>query len=145
MMAAQRAVLCVVLGSVGVLLCSCGVVPLPGGRTCDQGCSSVALATGKILANNLAALNPDDVQVLTDLAIQISGVNIPAVTNEQAAAVISFLQANGITTIESLQAVIAEAQTNPDAVVIPQDVLDVLEALAANPEAYEAATAEFGG
>jgi hypothetical protein len=121
----------------GLCVCGCGVLfPMPGSRTCDQGCSTPGQAVGKILSDNLGGLNPDDVQVLADMATQVSGLQVPQVTNEQAAAVVSFLQANGISTIEDLQAKIAEAEANPDSVVIPADVLSVLEAIAANPDAY---------
>lgn len=142
-MDAKKAALCVVLGSVGLVVLGCGLIPMPG-RTCDQGCSSPALAAGKILTNNLGGLNADDVQVLADLATQFAGLDLPAVTNEQAAAVVSFMQANGITTIESLQAKIEEAQENPGSVVIPPDVLAVVEAIAANPEAYAGAAEQLG-
>jgi hypothetical protein len=84
----------------------------------------------------VGGLNPDDVQVLTDLAMQVSGVAFPEVTNEQAAAVVSFLQANGITTLQSLQAKIAQAEADPSSIVIPDDVLAVLQQIAANPDAY---------
>jgi hypothetical protein len=142
-MDAKKTALCVVLGAVGLAVFGCGLIPMPG-RTCDQGCSSPALATGKILTNNLGGLNADDVQVLADLATQIAGLSLPAVTNEQAAAVVSFMQANGITTIEALQAKIEEAQENPGSVVIPPDVLAVIEAIAANPDAYAGAVEQLG-
>jgi hypothetical protein len=142
---AKKAAGVVAWGWVGLCVCGCGVLfPMPGSRTCDQGCSSTAQAVGKILADNLQALNPDDVQVLADLAVQISGIQIPAVTNEQAGAAISFLRANGITTLESLQAKIEEAEVNPGAVVIPPDVLAVLEAIAADPTAYAGLVGQVG-
>lgn len=139
-MCTNRTAVLIVLGSMSMLVCGCG---LPAGRTCDQGCSNPLQAAGKIVADDLGGLNPDDVQVLTDIAIQVTGIQIPAVTNEQAAAVVSFLSANGITTIESLQAKIEEARANPDVIVIPDDVRAVLEAIAANPEAYVGAVQQF--
>ncbi len=124
-----------------VLLCGCG---LPLGRTCDQGCSNAVQAGAKLAGNNLGSLNPDDVQVLADLATQVAGVSIPTVTNEQAAAVVSFIKANGITTIASLQALIAQAEADPNSVVIPDEVRAVIEAIAANPDAYVTAAEELG-
>ena len=136
-MVAKRAAAVMVWGTVGVWMCGCGVLfPMFGSRTCDQGCSSTAQAVGKIVSNNLGGLNADDVQILADLALEVTGVQIPEVTNEQGAAVVSFLRANGITSLETLGAKIAEAEADPGAVVIPADVLSVLEAIAANPEAY---------
>lgn len=134
-MRSKSVVLWVVIGAVGLLACGCSL-SLPGSRTCDQGCSDPVQATSKILGNDVGGLNPDDVQVLTDLAMQVSGVAFPEVTNEQAAAVVSFLQANGITTLQSLQAKIAQAEADPSSIVIPDDVLAVLQQIAANPDAY---------
>jgi K+-transporting ATPase c subunit len=133
-MTAAKAIVLVVVGSTCLVLCGCGL--LSGGRTCDQGCSNPLQATAKILSNRLDRLNPDDVQVLADLVIQAAGAQIPAVTNEQAAAVISFLRANNITTIEQLQELIDEAEQNPSVLVIPDDVLAVLQAIAANQDLY---------
>jgi hypothetical protein len=145
-MVAKKAALVVAWAAVGPWVCGCGVLfPALASRTCDQGCSTTAQAIGKILADNIGGLNPDDVQILADLAVQISGVDIPAVTNAQAAAVIEFLRANGITTLESLQAKIDEAEMNPGALVIPPDVLSILQALAANPEAYAVVLGQLGG
>ncbi len=144
-MVAKKAALVAAWGLVGLLICGCGLLfPMFGGRTCDQGCSTTAQAVGKIVSNNLGGLNPDDVQVLVDLAEQVSGVNIPAVTNDQAKAVVEFLQANGVTTVESLQGKIEQAQTDPNSIIIPEDVLAVLEAIAANPEAYAGVVDQFG-
>jgi hypothetical protein len=114
------------------------------GRTCNQGCSNPVQAATKLAGSNLAALNPDDVQVLADLATQISGAPFPAVTDDQAAAVISFLKANNVNTVEDLQALIEQAQANPDILVIPDDVWAVLEAIAANPDAYINAAGQLG-
>ena len=144
-MAAKKAALVVAWGVLSLGVGGCGVLfPMFGSRTCDQGCSSNTQAIGRILSNDFGGLNPDDVQILTDMAMQVSGVHIPAATNAQAAAVVSFLHANGITTLESLQAKIEEAQTNPGALIIPPDVLAVLQALAANPEAYAGVLDQLG-
>ena len=141
-MDAKRIVALLTVGFVSLLLCGCGLVS--AGRTCDQGCSNPVQAAAKIAGNNLGSLNADDVQVLADLATQVSGAAIPSVTNEQAAAVISFLQANGINTIADLQALIAQIEADPTSVEIPDDVLAVIQAIAADPDAYIEAAEELG-
>lgn len=126
------------VSAIGALvLLSLGGCPQPGTRTCDGGCSTPAQATGKLLSNNLGGMNQDDVQVLGDLAIEIAGANIPAVTNEQGDAVVSFFQANNINTIQDLEEVVHKAEEEGiEAIEIPEDVLAVLEAIAANQDQY---------
>jgi hypothetical protein len=104
-----------------------------GGRLCNQPgpiCSNIITAGGKILANNLGALTPDDIQVLSDTAIEATGANVPQLTDDQAAAVVNVMKANNISTIESLQSVILQAQVNPGSVNISADDLEVLMQLA---------------
>ncbi len=125
-----------IVSSVATLSLLTGCFSMPWDRLGNQGGSNIVSALGKLVDDNLGGLNPDDVQVLTDLAIEYSGVNIPSVTDEQAAAVVSFLQANGITTIASLEDLIRRAEQDPDSVIIPDDVRQVLEAIAADPSAY---------
>jgi hypothetical protein len=144
-MIAKKAGLVVAWSAAGLLLCGCGFLfPMFGSRTCDQGCSSTVLAVGKVVTDNLGSLNPDDVQVLGDVAEQVTGVKIPAVTNQQGAAVVSFLHANGIKDVETLQAKIEEAETNPESIVIPPDVQAVLEAIAADPGAWADLAIQLG-
>lgn len=118
------------------LTCSTGCFSLPWERTGNQGGSSPAQAIAKILSNNIGGLNPDDIQVLADLATQFSGADLPQVTDEQGQAVVDFIAANGITTLQSIQTLIARARENPDSVVIPDSVREVIEAILSNPDAY---------
>lgn len=104
-----------------------------GGRLCNQPgpiCSNIITAGGKVLANNLGALTPDDIQVLSDKAIEVSGANVAQLTDEQAEAVVNVMDANGIDTIEDLQNVIIQAQANPGSVNISAEDLEVLMQLA---------------
>ncbi len=132
-----------VFGVSGLLIVAAGCFSMPSSRTGNQGGSSVPGAVAKITTDQLGALNPDDVQVLTDLAMQVTGAHFPPVTDEQAAAVISFMQANNITNRATLQALIERAQANPNSVVIPDDVRQVLEQIAADPSAYIEGANEF--
>jgi hypothetical protein len=110
---------------------------MPWSRTGNQGGSNLLQAVGKLLSNRLGTLNPDDIQVLADAAVQIGGVNIPPVTDEQAAAVVSFINANQITTVESLEEMVHRGEQDIDSIVIPDDVREVLEAIAGNIEQYQ--------
>jgi hypothetical protein len=132
-----------VAGLAALVLALTGCMSTPDSRTTNQGGSTVIQAVSKVAGDNLGAMNPDDVQVLTDLAIQLSGAPFPAVTDEQAAAVTSFMAANGITDRASIEALIELAKADPTAVVIPPDVQAVLEQLAADPDAYVAAADQF--
>jgi hypothetical protein len=113
------------------------------GRTGNQGGSNILQATAKLAADNLSGLNPDDIQVLADLAMDFANIDIPEVTDEQAAAVVSFLEANNVTTIASLQALIQQAEEDPESIVIPDDVRAVIEAITADPSAYIDALSQF--
>lgn len=106
-------------------------------RTQNQGGSDPIQATTKLLSDQLGTMNPDDVQVLADLTTQIGGTALPQVTDVQAQAVIDFMKANNINTIEDVQKKIDQAQTNPNSIVIPDDVKTVLEGIIANPAGYQ--------
>jgi len=119
------------------MLLSLGGCPMPWDRTGNQGGSTPLQATTKVLSNNLGALNPDDVQVLADLATQFTGADIPPVTDDQAAAAVTFMQANDIDTFEDIEQTIRDAEEDPDSIVIPDEVLEVLQTIIQNPEAYQ--------
>ena len=53
---------------------------------------------------------------------------LPQITDEQAAAAVEFLQVNNLNTIADIQAFVQEAAENPGSVVIPDSVLDLIEA-----------------
>jgi hypothetical protein len=104
-----------------------------GARLCNQPgptCSNLVIAGGKVLANNLGGLNPDDIQVLSDKAIEVSGASIPQLSDEQAAAVVNVMKDNNIKTIQDLQNIIIQAQADLSSVNISADDLEVLMQLA---------------
>jgi hypothetical protein len=104
-----------------------------GGRLCNQPgpvCSNLVTAGGKVLANNLGGLNPDDIQVLSDTAIEASGAAVPQLTDDQAAAVVNVMKDNGIKTVQDLQNVIIQAQADLGSVNISAEDLEVLMQLA---------------
>ncbi len=132
------------LGALGcATLLALGGCPLPGGRTCNQGCSNVPQAISKITSDRLGDLNPDDIQILADLAVQYADVNLPPVTDEQAAAAVTFLADNGVSTLAELQALIRQAEADPNSVVISPDVQAVIDQIVANPDAYIGAAGDL--
>jgi hypothetical protein len=74
---------------------------------------------------------------LPELAAQFPALGIPAevvasapdVTDEQAVAVVEFLDANNITTVSQLQALIVAVSNGETEVVVPESVTALLESL----------------
>lgn len=100
-----------------------------GGRLCNQpgpDCATIITAGLKILQDRLDLLNPDDIQVLSDTAIEATGAPVDQLTDAQAQAVVNVMEDNNITTLASLQAVIQQAQANPSSVNISAADLAVL-------------------
>jgi hypothetical protein len=110
-----------------------GCLTATGGRTSNQGGSSVLAATQKILQNRIGSLNPDDIQVLADLAAQFTEFPLPEVTDEQAAVVVSLIQANNITTIASIEDFVRRAEADPNSIVIPADVQAFIDQATQDP------------
>jgi hypothetical protein len=95
------------LGSAG-----CG---LGDPRTSNQGGGTLLTAGAKVAGGNIGTLTADEWQILLDNAptfapqfatqfnIDVSTINWPVLTDEQAQAVVDFLTANNITTFTQLQ------------------------------------------
>lgn len=101
-----------------------------------QGGSSPVQATAKFAQGKLGELNPDDVQLLPQIAEdlsqtfpQIEDFTLPEVTDDQAQAVVDFFDANNVETFEDLEAVIHQAEEDPTSIVIPESAIAVLEEL----------------
>lgn len=135
-MLTRRGLTLVVVGCAGLVLLT-GCLSMPWTRTGNQGGGSIISATTKILGNNVGALNPDEIQILADAATTLAGVSVPAVTDDQAAAVVTFMDDNGIQTIQDIEELIRMAEEDPDSVVISDEVLAVLETLVANLDQYQ--------
>jgi hypothetical protein len=113
-----------------VLVCGCAL-PFQDARTSNQGGSNVLQATSKVATDRLDTLNPDDVQLLADLATQASGEDLPEVSDDQAAAVVQFISDNGVVTTGDLQELFAQAEADPSSIVIGEEVRGVLIQLGA--------------
>ncbi len=129
------------LGAAAALMCLLltGCFSMPWTRTGNQGGGTLLTATSKLANDDLGGITPDEIQLLTDAAIQITGVEVPPVTDEQAAAVVTFLEDNGITSVGTLQEFIAQAEEDPSSVVISDEVLAALRSIIDNLDQYQAA------
>lgn len=121
-----------VLVTMGLVLVGGCALPFQDARTGNQGGTSVLQATSKVATDRLDTLNPDDVQLLADLATEASGEELPEVTDEQAAAVVQFISDNSVVSSSDLQDLFARAETDPDSIVISEEVRGVLIQLGAD-------------
>jgi len=100
-------------GSVGVVF---GLLPFltgcPDTRTSNQGGGSVVSAASKLAGGNVGDMTADEWQIASDnlpmladfAGIDTGGVQIPEISDEQAQAIVDFLQAYDIRTIDDLYA-----------------------------------------
>lgn len=110
------------------LIITLGGCPLAGGsRTSNQGGGSIVTAGAKFAGGTMTTLTPDEIQVVTDFVIENVDTpeDVDPLTDDQAAAVVQFIQDNNLNTVADIQALI----DNPDDVVISPTVQDALEAL----------------
>ena len=109
---------------VGLLCCtmlvSLGGCPFVQTRTNNQGGGNLITAGLKIANDNLGGLTPDEIQILTDLAISQANLPIPALTDAQAAAIVQFMDDNNLTTIADVQDL---RNRSIDEIVISEEVL----------------------
>ena len=101
-------------------------------RTSNQGGGSLISAGLKIAQDQIGDLNPDEWQILADNAPTIAaqvGVNLgqlgqlPSLTDDQAAAIVQFLDDNNVRTQEDLERL--AQQIDAGQVVVPQILVDL--------------------
>jgi hypothetical protein len=98
-------------------------------RTSNQGGGNLLSAGIKVTSYQLSALTPDELQILAD-QVAPTDPNVPQLTDEQADAIVQILRANNINSLDDLNALIAQAQTDPSVVVLPEGLsIEVLAAL----------------
>jgi hypothetical protein len=114
-----------ILSTVAVvsLMLATGCMTGDNSRTTNQGGGTLISAGLKYGQNNLGALNPDEIQIVTDYLIAQNDLPIPPLTDEQAAAVVQFMADNNLSTREDI---LALQDANPDDIVISPSVRDVL-------------------
>ncbi len=129
-MSVRKLGVALVVASVGMLVfAGCSLVMPQTVGSEFQGGSSPLQVADKLAKDSLNSFNADDVQMLAQLAEEQTGEDIPEITDAQAAAVVQFIADNNITTMASLQTVIEQAETDPDSIVISEDVAAVIESL----------------
>jgi hypothetical protein len=102
--------------------------PSPWSRTGNQGGSTPISLGAKLLAvqqgsGSLQDLNPDDFQLMADLAGQFTGLDIPEVSDALADAAVQVIAANNLNSFDDLMNL---ENTNPEDIVIPEGVADVV-------------------
>lgn len=102
--------------------------PLTGTtRLTNQGGGALITAGAKIASGALGNLNPDEIQILSDTAAQSPSVPDVEMTDEEAQAVVDFLDANSVNTVADLRGLIEAASEDPSAIVIPDSVRNLFD------------------
>lgn len=124
-----------IVASIGLILlsgCFFGMPQQVGDR--DQGGSSPTQATSKFLNDQWGEMNPDDIQMLVQIAPdvipELEEEDLPEINDDQAETFVNFLEANNVETQSDLQAVIEQAQDDPNSIENYDEVKEVLETLA---------------
>lgn len=115
------------IGAMGLLtLTGC---PQQSTRTNNQGGGNIITAGAKVAGGNISSLTPDEVQVLADkVASNTTDLDIPELTDEQAAAAVDFLVANNVNTIEDVQNLVEQAEQDPTSIEIPDSIQELIDA-----------------
>jgi len=125
------------IATVLILVTLTGCFSMPWTRTGNQGGGSLVTAVAKLTSGKLGVLTPDEIQILTDAVRRLADVDVPPVTDEQAAAVVKFLDDNNVETVEDLEALIKQAEEDPSSIVISDEVREVIEQIIANADQYQ--------
>lgn len=120
----------IVLFLMGIgLLAETGCIGASDARTSNQGGGNLLSAASKLMEGNIGGLTPDEWQILGDnvpkLAAQygIKGINLPVLSDDQAAAIVDFLAAYQISTIDDLVNAIDSGAIGEDD--IPPELLEL--------------------
>ncbi len=103
------------------LLVLAGCFALPWTRTGNQGGSTPISLLAKLASGNIGGLNADDIQVMTDVVRDVANAPFAEVSDDLAAAIVETIAANGIRTLDDLQALDGK---DPNDIVIPDSVLE---------------------
>lgn len=106
-----------------VLVTGCPLA-VPGSRTNNQGGGSLLTAALKFANNNPGSMTADEIQIVSDLVIEQAQLSIDPLTDEQAGAVVTFIDDNNLNTIEDFRAL---QYADIDDLVISDEVREVLE------------------
>ncbi len=126
-MQTRKLVAICVCGVVMLTLCGCG--PMPWTRTGNQGGSTIVTLAPKVIGiaqgtTSFQAMNPDDIQLMTDIAGGLADVDIPQVSDDLAQATVDLGAANDVDDFADLAALAAQVAANPSSIVIPDTLTD---------------------
>lgn len=113
------------LSAAGVL--TLGGCPFFVTRTNNQGGGTIFSAVSKFTSNNMTNLTPDEIQIVTDTVSDLSPQVEILVGDEEAQAAVDFLVANNLNSVQDVAALVEEAGDNPDAVVIPESLQQLID------------------
>ena len=115
--------------SVSLVLVLAGGCPLAApSRTNNQGGGNLLSAGLKFAGDDMTDLTADEIQIATDFVIEQSEdlpEDVEPLTDEQAAALVIFLNDNDIDSMEDIQRLL----DNPQDIIISPEVLAVLDTL----------------
>lgn len=125
-MLARKSLLLAVVATLGLTqLAGC---PVGDPRTGNQGGGSVISAALKLANGTLTSLTPDEIQLVTDLVSDLNPDIDVVINDDQAEAAVDFLVANNVNSIEDIQALIAQAENDPNSLTIPASIEALIEA-----------------
>jgi hypothetical protein len=96
-------------------------------RLRNQGGGSLVSAGLKIAQNRIHQLTPDELQILADAVVARTPDLDVVVTDEQAADAVAFIQENNLKSVSDVEALIAQAQQDPDSIEIPDSILLLIQ------------------
>lgn len=115
------------------------VVGCPDSRTSNQGGGSIITVGAKLASNPsdppIGDLNPDELQVLADNMESLAsmagitlpeGATIPSLTDEEAAEIEAFLDANGVNNISDLESLAAAIEAGT--IDVPESLMSLAAA-----------------
>jgi hypothetical protein len=106
----------VLTGTLGCLL-----APVVPERTSNQGGGTILTATGKVLDGQMTQLTADEVQIVMDQISDLDPQLDLTLDDDQAQAIVDFLAANGIDSLDDFQ------DLTPGTIQLPQGVAQLFE------------------
>ncbi|HOB76308.1 MAG TPA: hypothetical protein PKG54_17495 [Phycisphaerae bacterium] len=120
------------LGILGALLLAMTTGCVGDPRTSNQGGGTLLTAASKLMGGSLKSMTADEWQILADnlptlaadFGINLGNLQIPSLTDEQAAAIVDFLNVHDLNTIEQVTQAIQSGAIDEDD--IPPELLELL-------------------
>jgi hypothetical protein len=101
--------------------------PFGNSRTTNQGGGTVITAAGKVVGGQMTTLTPDEIQIVSDAISDLSPNVSLFIGDDEAAVAVDFLRANDLNSIEDIAAFAEEVANDPNGVVIPESLIQLIE------------------